>query len=67
MLTESIDSNRREAFLGLLAWLARNGNEQARSKLNELAREDPDERVRASAGLHQIAISPRRGRVSDVS
>lgn len=67
VLAESIDSNRREAFLGPLAWLARNGNEQARSKLNELAKEDPDERVRASAGLHQVAISPRRGRVSDLS
>jgi HEAT repeat protein len=67
ILSESMDSNRREAFLGPLAWLARNGNEQARAKLNELAREDPDERVRASAGLHQVAISPRRGRVLDVS
>jgi hypothetical protein len=46
--------------------MARVGNERARAKLNELAREDPDERVRTVAGLHQIAISPKRGRVSGV-
>ena len=66
VLPESLDAARREAYLGPLAWMARVGNERARAKLNELAREDPDERVRTVAGLHQIAISPKRGRVSGV-
>ena len=66
VLPESLDAARREAYLGPLSWMARGGNEKARAKLNELAREDPDERVRTVAGLHQIAISPKRGRVSGV-
>jgi hypothetical protein len=66
VMAESLDAARREAYLGPLAWLARNGNEKARAKLAELAREDPDDRVRSAAGLHQIAISPKRGRVSGV-
>jgi hypothetical protein len=66
VMAESLDAARREAYLGPLAWMARNGNEKARAKLAELAREDPDERVRTAAGLHQIAISPKRGRVSGV-
>ena len=66
VLAESLDAVRREAYLGPLAWMARKGNTQARAKLAEMARGDPDETVRASAGLHQIAISPKRGRVSGV-
>lgn len=66
ILAESMDGIRREAYLGPLAWMARNGNEQARAKLAELARSDPDDRVRISAGLYQVAISPKRGRISGV-
>jgi len=63
-LIESMDCNRREAYLGPLSWLAANGNQKALAKQNLLAKEDPDESVRTAAGLHQIAISPKRGRVS---
>jgi hypothetical protein len=63
-LVESLDCNRREAYLGPLSWLAANGNQNALKKQAQLAKEDPDESVRTAAGLHQIAISPKRGRVS---